>query len=141
MQIRWTARSNRPSQTADGARLLINGATTGYSQHNLRADGSSFAAYGGNANEIGWTLLPASNYGADPYASGYMDILDAFETNKYTTTRGFWFVGTNPSYRFFSLHSASLRSLAAVDTLAFSADTGSLVAGTRLSLYGLKASA
>ena len=141
LQIRFTARSNRPSQTADGAALFINGATTGYSQHNLRSDGSTYAAYGGNANELGFSLLPASNYPSNYFAAGYYNLPDAFETSKYKTLKGYWFTsaGTN-AYRFLSSYSASLRSTNAIDSLKFQPNTGSFIAGTRFSLYGLKVS-
>lgn len=138
LHLRWLARSNRSNQTADGAVMRINGATSGYSQHNLRGDGSTFAAYGGSANEIGWTLLPAPNYTTDRFAFGYMDILDAFETTKNTTTRGIWCFGTE-GVKFLSHHSSAYLSTDPVSTISFEPNEGTgMIAGTRFSLYGLK---
>ena len=118
-------------------RIELNGdAGLNYSLHVLYGNGSSVLAASSAPSDI-WALgnsVTTSN----AFAASIVDILDPFETTHYTTARILH--GRTGSSNSIELLSGNWRNTAAVDTINFRVDGGqTLVAGTRLSLYGLKA--
>ena len=118
-------------------RIELNGDTgSNYSLHVLYGNGSSVLSAAGAPSTI-WALgnsVTTSN----AFAASIVDILDPFETTKYTTGRILH--GRIGSSNSIELLSGNWRNTAAVDTINFRVDGGqTLIAGTRLSLYGLKA--
>jgi hypothetical protein len=120
-------------------RIELNGDTgSNYSLHVLYGNGSSVLSAAAAPSSI-WALGDSVTT-TNAFAASVVDILDPFETTKYTTGRILH--GRAGSSNSIELLSGNWRNTAAVDTINFRVDGGqTLIAGTRLSLYGLKASA
>jgi hypothetical protein len=119
-------------------RIQLNGDTgSNYSLHLLYGNGSNALSTGAPSDV--WALGNSVTT-TNAFAASVVDILDPFETTKYTTGRILH--GRTGSSNSIELLSGNWRNTAAVDTINFKVDGGqTLIAGTRLSLYGLKASA
>ena len=136
LQVRVTARTNR-AFTGDLFEITLNSDTgSNYSYHGLYGNGSSVLSQGGGSAAVieAYRISGGTNT-SDSFGGGVIDILDAFETTKYTTLRTF--MGTTGSINEVWLNSGLWQNTAAVDSINFEA-LGSLVAGSRFSLYGLK---
>jgi hypothetical protein len=123
-----------------GFTVTFNGDTAAnYSYHFLRGANSaisagatvSTSAYSGLSNPAG---MATANY-----FSGFVwDILDYANTNKFKTSRiitGFAVANNNNQI---SLDSSNWRSTAAINQITFNVVVGSVITGTRFSLYGIK---
>lgn len=141
LQLRATIRSARSSNTAFSI-LRMNSDTAGnYSNHYLRGNGSTVtSAADPNSSYIHFGDNSAANATSGIYSAVVCDILDPFETSKFKTTRtlsGVLEGGTN----FVQLWSGNWRNTNQLTTLTITDFFGAnLGAGTRVSLYGLKAS-
>ena len=118
-------------------RLQFNGDTaSNYSLHVLLGNGSS--AISAAAASTSFFALGDSVTTTDAFAASVVDILDPFETTKYTTGRILH--GRVGSTTFVELISGNWRNTAAVNSITIFGNAGiNLIAGSRLSLYGLKA--
>jgi hypothetical protein len=115
----------------------INGVTSGYSQHALRATGSVVNSFGESNTIAGFNFyIPAANATANAFGAGVVDILDPFNTTKNTTVRTLG--GGTPS-NFITLASFAFNSTAMVTSYSFEALENGFVAGSRFSLYGVTA--
>jgi hypothetical protein len=137
LQIRAVARSNRSGTGGLAVNITLNGVTTGYQTHLLYGRGSSVlsAAYAGRGIER------MTNAGSEANAFGAFvtDILDPFETTKNTTIRSLGgYSATDP---IISLTSTGWFNTASVTSIQLSDPDASFIAGSRFSLYGLKARA
>lgn len=126
--------------------MQINGDTgTNYVRHVLYGTPSfpvtSAATLSQNNVRIG--MFTKSTQGA-VYGGNIVDILDAFDSSKNTTIKGFGgFYSLNQSYRsWIALESGLWQNTAPVNSLRFfSLDSQNFMSGTRFSLYGIKARA
>ena len=144
LQIRYSAQSNRSSPNFnDLMSVQFNGDTAAnYSAHYLR--GYELTVQSGYNATIQWHNLSINYKGADIFAAGVIDILDPFDTNKYTTMRGFTGYINNASTfeHNVNLTSTSWRNTAAVNSILLDDEFGnSFTARSRFSLYGVKGSA
>ena len=136
LQIRFTARSNRANVNSN-LTYQINGVTSNsYAVHFLAGNGSSaFSAaatgYFGYVTEY----LPAASTAANIFCAGVIDLLDPFKTTKNKAIRAS--VGSNSSVQ---LVSGLLQNTSATTSFALVDGLAQLVAGTRVSIYGLKGS-
>ena len=139
LQVRMSTRTDR-SNIVDGFFLYVNGDTgNNYSNHYLRGNGSNVLS--GNVTSYGkiydseYTTI--GNTGpANAFGACIMDILDPFETTKYTTFR--YLGASDPTYHM-ALESGLWMNTNAVDSLEFEPSVGSnYIAKTRFSLYGLR---
>ena len=135
LQIRIVARSNRAANT-DSIDLVLNGATTNYRYHALRGSGSSVASFTGTPAYIDTSFIPAASDTADSFGPKVIDILDPFETTKNTTTRTLWGQASNETW--IGLFSGGWFDTSAITSIALECNTGSFIAGSRFSLYGLR---
>lgn len=138
LQIRAVARSG--VAVADmGYKIRFNGgSSTDYSFHRMQGNGSSVSSYGDAAATYFYITggLQGSSATANAFGVAVIDILDAFNTSKNTTTRTL-----NGNNGAISLDSAGWFNTAAIDSIVMEADAGSpsFVSGSRFSIYGLKA--
>ena len=141
LQIRAVVQTTRAA-SLDSLRITFNGDTgANYSFHWLQADGSSVtSSAGANQSNIFGGYLPgtANSYS---WAPSVTDILDPFETTKYTTTRTLdSFV--DPNWKLLNFTSGNWRNTAALSSITIDQEVGpSFSIGSRFSIYGLKVSA
>jgi hypothetical protein len=138
LQVRWAARTNR-ANTNDRLYMTFNGDTgNNVYTHQLFGNGSSVSSGSGWGTTDPKVLMESALLGASAtanvFGSGVMDLLDPFETTKNKTVRALFGNSVAPRVE---LTSAVYLSTSAITTLSFSA-IGSLVAGSRFSLYGIK---
>jgi hypothetical protein len=115
-----------------------------YNYHYLHGTGSavnSGATFGGYPSGIvDINFLPAATAPSNSFGVATLDILDPFETSKYTTARTLS-GQSGSSYSRIGLTSGAWRNTASLTSITFDDIFGSFVTGSRFSLYGLKASA
>lgn len=136
LQLRFTARTNTYSTSQ--LRLRFNSDTaTNYAIHTLYGNGSSVTSSANTSIAgVGYSYLADLGAPANAFGAGVVDILDYASTSKYTTVRT---LGGEPSYAVaINLNSGLWKNTAAVSSIDFASSNGSLVAGTRVSLYGIK---
>jgi hypothetical protein len=138
LQIRYTARSSR-SATADNLGVRFNGITTNsYSHHRLTGDGSNAVPYTATSTN---TMLgdgtTAANATANAFSAGVIDILDPYSTTKNKVIKVFsgYTVSGDSFVEIVGGAFYSTDPLESVEIVALSAN---LVAGTRMSIYGIK---
>lgn len=137
LQIRMTGRST--SATDDSLKMQFNGDTgNNYTFHQLLGNGSSVSS-GAATNVDAMYLLTntGTNAASNIFGSGVLDILDAFSSTKNTTGRGLTGFNTAAGSSII-LRSSVWLNTAAITSILLAASGGSFVAGTRLSLYGVK---
>jgi hypothetical protein len=118
------------SSVNSSIKFRFNGDTaTNYSFHYLEGNGST-AASAAVANH-GYGYMGYSFAG---YAGFVTDILDPFETSKYTTTRTL--SGTTDGGNRVYLTSSNWRNTAALTSMQIINESGNFVTGSRFSLYG-----
>jgi hypothetical protein len=139
LQIRMVARGSGAITGAYDLLIRFNGNTgSNYSGHNLRGTGSAVQS---NAITSATSILNEStfvgnNEAANIFGSAVIDILDPFSTTKNTTTRslgGF----TGSSSRLY-LGSGAFYSTDAITSVNIRPGGGSILAGSRFSIYGIK---
>jgi hypothetical protein len=139
LQVRLVGRSAEATTGIYDLLIRFNGDTgSNYSGHNLRGTGSAAQS---NAL-INFTYIlnestfPGNSNTANIFGSAVIDILDPFSTTKNTTTRSLG--GHNSSESRLYLGSGAYYSTAAVNSITVGPTTGSVVAGSRFSLYGIR---
>jgi hypothetical protein len=137
LQIRAVARSNAAVDNM-GYRIRFNGGTsTDYSFHRMQGNGSAVSAYSDAAPT--YFYITAGIIGslgtANAFGVAVIDILDAFNTSKNTTTRSLNAARTN-----ISLDSAGWFDTAAINSMVLETDASSpdFTAGSRFSIYGVR---
>ena len=137
LQIRMTARTNRPSGSNANVDVQFNSDTgSNYAQHYLLRTTSLVASGSASTSSIYLGGVPVNATTADAFAGYVYDILDPFETTKYTTIRALGGFATG----FLGLHSGLWMNTNALTSLEIIGEAD-FVTGSRFSLYGLKASA
>lgn len=106
-----------------------------YSTHNLYAyNGGFYSGNGvnGTVGFVGW--IAGGNAGANIYTPAVIDIVDAFST-KNKTNRS---ISGLASSSLLGITSSSWRNTNSITSILFQSASGSIAAGSRLSLYGIK---
>ena len=139
-QIRGTLRSNR-ADTMDIVGIQMNSDTgSNYSWHYMEArPGTSSVASDAGASQsyIFANWMPGGTGTADVYNAFVTDILDPLDTSKNTTIRHL--SGVYAGFTIISLNSGARYNTEALTSIKYYSRLGaSLVAGSRLSLYGLR---
>jgi hypothetical protein len=133
LQIRMVTRVS-----ADGGSIAarFNGDTgSNYSTHRLFGTGSSVVSDAFTSYTLIWAGVNTTNvFPTDAFGASVLDILDPFETTKYTTTRAL----AGRTSDFVPLLSGSWRNTAALTQITLSPNAGSFVSGSRFSIYGLR---
>jgi len=121
--------------------IKFNGDTgSNYTYHFIYGNGSSVVSQASTSRQLTWAGTSAgNNAGTNVFSASVIDILDPFETTKYTTTRVFSGL-TSPTNIVF-LNSGVWMNTAALTSIELSPQVSSnnWVSGSRFSLYGLKA--
>jgi hypothetical protein len=135
LQIRTTFRTSHTSAESLGVRI---NADTGanYVRHGLFGNGSSvssFAVLGDT--ELEFMDGPISSSTANVFATGVMDILDAYSSTKNKTART---LAGSTHNNVVILHSGLWLNTNSITSLTLRFPVGNLVAGSRFSLYGIK---
>jgi len=141
LQIRAVVQSTRAS-SLDALIMQFNGDTAGnYSRHTLQGDGGSVSSSGvANATYVFCGYLPGTT-NPTSWAPFVIDILDAFETTKNKTTRSLS-GQRDPNWSLINLSSGSWRNTATITSILLDQEIGgNFPTGTRVSLYGIKATA
>lgn len=140
LQIRAVGRSNRAS-SLEYVKVTFNGDTgTNYSWHQMYGDGASvYPLAGATQSAMNITRFTSTNADANAFGAIICDILDPFETTKYTTIRAIGGAHADTSNREVSISSGSWRNTAAVTSVTLTVGGGtSFNSATRFSLYGSK---
>jgi hypothetical protein len=138
LQIRYVGRSSS-SNAWDFVRMQINGATSGYSDHNLYSDGSSAGSQGGGGGtNIFMSFAATSSSSSGIMGATIADILDYTNTTKYKTVRAFSGADNN-STGYAGLLSGSYQSTSAVSSIKLFLTYGpNWTSGSTFALYGIK---
>lgn len=139
LQLRILARTNR-NDTDDFLTINFNGDTgNNYASHRLRGNGTNVESSTPRTSysRIETYSLTAATQTANRFGVMIIDILDPFETNKYTTVKVLG--GLNGSYNFIGLSSGLWMNTNAVTTILLDQFFGTeFLSNSRFSLYGLK---
>jgi hypothetical protein len=132
LQVRLTALH---SADQNGVMRFNGDTASNYNWHQVVGNGSSVSSFGTGDQwmQIGY----GPNSTTQPTVS-IIDILDPFETGKFTTSRTL--TGSASSTNNIKLMSGLWRNTAALTSITLSEVNGSYKAGTRISIYGLKGS-
>jgi hypothetical protein len=139
LQLRILGRTDRAVSLA-GLAMRFNGDTsTSYSDHNVNGDGATAASNGDvSATYLFLARYPGASATASIFGTGVIDILDYTNVNKYKTSRSLAGVDLNGSGQVY-LQSGLWMNTAPITSILIYADvSGSLVANSRFSLYGIK---
>ena len=146
LEIRIVGRTDRGGANQDSNKLNINGQTANHRSHRMTFDGSTLeSSFRGSDPYIYFGQTAATDSSAGAFGTNIASILDPFSTTKNTTVMASTSVlaegtgGGTGTYMYFV--SGLYISTDAVDQLQISAITGQYVAGSRISLYGIKAAA
>lgn len=135
LQLRYTFRT-AVAGTSDTIFAQFNSDTgSNYSWHRIWGDGSSVNSSSGTTQTTMRLAVSAGNTStASSFGAGVTDIWDAFNSSKYTTMRG---LNGITSATFVFLWSGNWRNTSSLTSIKIF-PSGSLLAGTRVSLYGWK---
>jgi hypothetical protein len=138
LQIRYAVRSDR-ADTIDFSQVTFNADTgTNYSIHYLRGDGSSASSLGLTSQNFMWGgFSTTANSSASTFSPSVIDILDPFETTKFTTIRAL--SGINTTETSVALFSGLWMNTNALTSITLDNYGSNWVTGSRFSLMGLKA--
>lgn len=138
LQVRVVGRSTR-ADTDSILGIQFNGATSGYYAEWFIGTGSAPTAGVGNSQPSIWlySALPGATITANVFGSAIIDIIEPFNTSKNTTVREIGGMSSSTFSRSF-MASGLWTSTAAVTSITMVDAFGSLVPGSRVSLYGSK---
>jgi hypothetical protein len=136
LQIRAVVRDNR-AVTAQILAGRLNGDTgTNYTGHGLAANGSTVTSFRTAENthfHAGLSVSASATSGE--YSATIIDILDAYSTTKYKVTRSMT-GAVGPAL--LRVYSGLWLNTASTTSFTIFGASGSLVAGTRMSIYGIR---
>jgi len=139
LQIRTTCRTAESIGATDIVLQFNSDTTYNYSFHLLVGNGSAVNSFAGvNQSFIkGGCFASDSMSSAGTFGAGVTDILDAFNSSKFTTTRSL--TGKTAPGNEIQLFSGSWRNIAPISSIRlFPLTATTLVTGSRFSVYGLR---
>ena len=140
LQLRISARCT-PASTYGILRMRFNSDTgANYRNHEMYGTGSTVVSGApGEFNGMDLAIVAGANATAGSYSGIVIDLLDPFETTKYTTARSQ--MGLVGGFTRVSLQSALWLNTNAVTSITFTENVfgGNYAIGSRFSLYGWKA--
>ena len=143
LQIRAVSRDTRAISGANNVIMHFNGDTSGsnyYQLQYLKGDGST--ATSGTEGVTSYIIpysQPSASDTTNAFATAVIDLLDPFNSNKYTTSRSLRGVNLDAAYSTqVGLSSGIWMNTAALTEVSFAPVVGSFAADTRISLYGVK---
>jgi hypothetical protein len=143
LQLRLVTRGNRSGSEDSNIYIQFNSDTgANYNSHYLRGNGSAMESGAYTSSNNNGIFLYQGNTGATQTASSFaaniVDILDPFETTKYTTIRNL--SGMTGALNRVFIHSGAWRNTAALTTITIDDTLGDFVQYSRFSLYGMRSS-
>jgi hypothetical protein len=123
------------------AHLRFNSITSGdYQRHALVGTGSTVVSSGAaNSTSIAIGSTPANNATGSVFTACVIDILDPFETTKFTTVNSL--SGNISDYNELNFNTGAYRNTAAINSVEFFdlSSNQNWAVGSRFSIYGIKA--
>ncbi len=139
LQIRATIRASLAA-SADTIAIRINGDTgSSYTQHGVYGEGSSVFSFSASPAVVANGSIggaPGSTTTANTFSASVVDILDAYSTSKTKVFRSLH--GYSTSVNGVALNTGAWLSTASITSINIYAGNASFVAGTRMSIYGVK---
>jgi hypothetical protein len=137
LHLRMTLRDNTNS-TANGTLVRLNGdSTANYAYHGIAAGGSSVSSFNATNTTFGLASnIPSAQAPSGIFAVALIDLIDAFNTNKFKTARVL--CSHNNSSPNVEVRGWHWRNTAAINSIEVGQSGNSLVPGCRVSLYGVK---
>lgn len=138
LQLRIVARSNSGQQYEDSIIRFNSDTGANYSWHGLTGTGSAAVSNSG----VSTTFIPnyrvaGGSSSANIYGATIVDILDAYSTTKYKTTR--LLQGYYVNVGRVDLFSGAWRNTSSITSISIAVTTGTaFVSGSRFSLYGVR---
>jgi hypothetical protein len=135
LQVRCFGRTTS-GNNSDFIGLTLNGASSGYTQHQLVGNGSAASAGANN----GLSSIPLQRFpgiGTNIMGTLIVDILDYSNTNKFKTVRELGGFDTN-SDGYIALVSGSINTTSGITSLTFTPASGNFIQYTSFALYGVK---
>jgi hypothetical protein len=138
LQVRVAARGNEAT-VANMIYSRMNGDFSSlYSSHRLYGDGAGVGSDAYTSGSNAWTAwLPNANAGSNQFGSMVFDLLDYNSTSKNKTFRAMS-GSVNGSSNHVFMVSGAYRNTNAITSLEFFPNSGSFIAGSRFSLYGIR---
>ena len=137
LQLRISARSNQ-AETFGSMNIRLNGdSASNYTRHELSGNGSSVAS-GAATTQTSMTFhiqIVGANAAANEFGANVSDFLDPFNASKNTTVRT---LGGRTSSPRINLHSGLWMNTASITSIELITNSGSVITGSRFSLYGLR---
>lgn len=140
LQIRWLAQCTNSGQAPENMGFRFNSDTgANYTRHYIDTDGTTVTAGANTGLSQAYSVLAqtSSTY-PSAFSTGYMDILDYANTNKYTTTRSLAGIEYNGSGSNIQFTSDLWLNTAAVTTINIRPLSGSFKEYSSFALYGIK---
>jgi hypothetical protein len=143
LQIRAVTRDTRAISGANNVIMHFNGETSGSNYFQLQylkgADGATASGTEGVTSYIIPYTQPSANDTTNAFASAVIDLLDPFNSNKYTTSRSLRGVNLDAAYSTqVGLSSGIWMNTAALTEVSFAPIVGSFAPYSRISIYGVK---
>jgi hypothetical protein len=137
LQLRYTARDTFAA-IWDVIYLTFNGASSGYSWHELLGNGSTAIAGGGASQSfIRMGRVTYASSTANVFAGGVLDILDYANTSKNKTTRLLAGADLNGD-GFVLLDSGLYQSTSAITSMTITAAGTAFAQNSQFALYGIR---
>ena len=142
LQIRVLSRDTRAISGTNNVLMTFNGDTTSaYRQlHVLKGDGSNVSSYAEpQSSSIIPFASPSANDTANAFTAAVIDLLDAFNSNKYTTSRTLR--GTNVAAAYatqVALASGLWMNTQELTEIRLEPISANFAIGSRFSIYGVK---
>jgi hypothetical protein len=140
LQVRCVTRTTHGA-TYDFVFLRLNADTgANYSSHGLIGTyaGSVVSGAGTNTTATSTLITTGASNTSNYFGSGVIDILDAFSTTKNKTTKAISGIADGELNRELRFSSGVWRNTAAITSITIYGDTGTLITGSRFSIYGVK---
>lgn len=140
LQIRGVARTSFATNY-DILLARFNGDSgSNYSAHNLLATYGNGTVSNGAANTSYTSpiICTGATNSSGYYGPFVVDVLDAFSTSKYKTTRSLSGIADGSTNRELRFSSGSWRNFSAISSITFYGESGSFLSGSKLSVYGVR---
>lgn len=138
LQIRMTSKVSSGTGTNDAFITFNSDSGSNYAWHRMMGNGSTVTSDASSSTTFMLsTVSPNDNSASLSWGAGLIDILDPYSTSKNKTIRTL--SGQLDSSTRVQLNSGLWMSTAAVSSVIVAAGSGTWKAGSRFSIYGLKA--
>lgn len=143
LQLRAVVRSDRAGLDRDLAFMQLNSDTgANYNSHGLVGAGNAVYSFNSGQTTVMelFSYLQAATSPAGAYSTYVIDLLDAYDTNKFKTIRSLSGGTVRSAESGVALSSGLYRSTSALTAIKFYGSSANLSANSRFSLYGVKGS-